>query len=51
MIKIEDRKLFVNTIDNLIEIKELQPEGKKRMSAVDFINGLGKTILSGYLFK
>jgi len=36
----EDKKLFVNTNDYMIEILELQPEGKKRMSANDFINGI-----------
>lgn len=39
-IYIEDKKLFVNTNDYMIEILELQPEGKKRMSANDFINGI-----------
>lgn len=33
-------KLFVNTLDNLLEICELQLEGKKRISSSDFINGL-----------
>ncbi|MBK8982814.1 MAG: methionyl-tRNA formyltransferase [Ignavibacteria bacterium] len=37
---ISEKKLYVNTKDNLLEICELQPEGKKRMSAKDFINGL-----------
>ncbi|MFC2093044.1 methionyl-tRNA formyltransferase [Bacteroidota bacterium] len=41
-IHIEDKKLFVNTNDSMIEILELQPEGKKRMSANDFINGILK---------
>ncbi len=40
---IDNKKLFVTTEDFLLEIKELQPEGKKRMSAVDFINGFDKT--------
>jgi methionyl-tRNA formyltransferase len=39
-IKIEDKKLYVNTKDFLIEINELQIEGKKRMKAIDFINGI-----------
>ena len=41
-IHIEDKKLFVNTNDYMIEILELQLEGKKRMSANDFINGILK---------
>lgn len=40
---IENKKLFVSAEDNLIEIMELQPEGKKRISALDFINGADKT--------
>ncbi|MBP5315269.1 MAG: methionyl-tRNA formyltransferase [Muribaculaceae bacterium] len=38
-IVIEGKKMFVGTCDNLLEILELQPSGKKRMKAVDFING------------
>lgn len=37
---ITGKKLYVSTRDNLLELSELQPEGKKRMSAKDFINGL-----------
>ena len=40
VILIKDKKLFVNTTDYLLEIFELQPEGKKRMSSTDFINGI-----------
>lgn len=36
----EGKKLFVNTNDNLLEILELQLEGKKRMKAIDFLNGM-----------
>ncbi len=42
-ILIENKKLYVSSEDNLIEILELQPEGKKRLSALDFINGADKT--------
>lgn len=38
-IVIEGKKMFIGTCDNLLEILELQPSGKKRMKAVDFING------------
>ncbi len=41
--RITGKKLYVNTKDNLLEISELQPEGKKRMTAKDFINGLNLT--------
>jgi len=37
---ISRNKLFANTQDNLLEICELQLEGKKRISSSDFINGL-----------
>lgn len=47
IIHIEGKKLFVNTNDCLIEILELQLEGKKRMSANDFINGILKNKPSG----
>lgn len=39
--KIEGKRLFIGTGKGGLEILELQPEGKKRMSAIDFINGLG----------
>jgi methionyl-tRNA formyltransferase len=38
-IKIESSKIFVSCSDSRIEILELQPEGKKRMPAKDFVNG------------
>ncbi len=46
---IEGKKLFVSTSDFDIEILQLQPEGKKPMSAADFINGMNKseTIIFG----
>ncbi len=37
---INNKQLLVSTIDNELEILELQLEGKKRSSAADFINGL-----------
>lgn len=42
-ILIEKQHLFVSTGDELLEILELKPEGKRNMTASDFINGLGKT--------
>ncbi len=36
---VEGRRLFVAAIDKLLEVEELQPAGKKRISALDFING------------
>ncbi len=33
------KRLFLRTVDGTLEILEIQPEGKKLMSAQDFING------------
>jgi methionyl-tRNA formyltransferase len=41
-LKISGKSLSVNTQDGLIEILELQPEGKKQMPASAFINGISK---------
>lgn len=40
VVSVSDKKLMVNTKDVLLEINELQPEGKNKMSAKDFLNGL-----------
>jgi len=37
---IDGKKLLVNTKDNFIEILKLQPQGKKVLSSIDFINGI-----------
>ncbi len=41
-IQIEGKNLYVNTSDNLIQILELQLEGKKKLSAENFLNGIDK---------
>lgn len=38
-VKIDKSRLYVSCTDGLLEILELQMEGKKRVSANDFING------------
>ena len=38
-LKAENRRLFVATADEWLEILELQPAGKKRMAARDYLNG------------
>ena len=44
--RVEGRELLVGTGEGLLEVRELQPAGKRRMSAEDFINGLrGKKAL------
>ena len=44
-ILIENKKLFVNTGDNLLELLEIQMEGKKRISIGDFLNGADRNSL------
>ncbi len=48
-ILIRDKRIYVSTLSNLIEISELQMEGKKRIKAQDFINGLEKS--KKYIFQ
>lgn len=43
-IAVEEKKLLVSCLDNMIEILELQTEGKKRIPASEFINGLDKSV-------
>ena len=43
-IVVEEKKLLVSCLDNMIEILELQTEGKKRIPASEFINGLDKSV-------
>lgn len=38
-LKVENRRLLVATVDEWLEIVELQPAGKKRMAARDYLNG------------
>lgn len=42
-IVVEDKKLLVSCLDNMIEILVLQTEGKKSIPASEFINGLDKS--------
>jgi methionyl-tRNA formyltransferase len=37
---IENKKLFVRTLDGRLEVKQLQLQGKRPMIVLDFINGL-----------
>ena len=39
---VEKNKLFINTADYQLEILQLQPAGKRRMAAGDFLNGIQK---------
>ena len=40
---IDSKKLYISTKDKDIEVLTIQPEGKKPMTAIDFINGFNKT--------
>jgi methionyl-tRNA formyltransferase len=42
-IEIQNKKLFVSASDHFLEILELQPEGKKKMDAASFLNGIDKS--------
>jgi len=37
---IEGKKVYLPCSDGVLEIIELQPEGKPRMQAIDFVNGI-----------
>jgi methionyl-tRNA formyltransferase len=39
------KQIFVSAADNLIEILELQIEGKKRIPSNEFLNGIDKNTL------
>ncbi|MCB9255845.1 MAG: methionyl-tRNA formyltransferase [Chitinophagales bacterium] len=47
-IKVKDKKLFVGTGKGLLEIIGLQMEGKKRCSALDFINAYQDILARGF---
>ena len=38
-VRIEGKRLLAGCVDRFIELTQVQPEGKKRMSAADFLNG------------
>lgn len=40
LIFVANKKLYINCIDGLLCVKMLQPQGKSRMDATSFINGL-----------
>lgn len=51
IIKIEKDGLICTTKDNLIKIKDMAIEGKKRCKAKDYINGIKKEKLIGKVLK
>ena len=40
-----NKNLFVNTGDNLLELTEVQPEGKRKLTSLEFINGIKKNTI------
>ena len=50
-ISVEGRQLFISAADEKLEILELQMEGKKRMLAADFLNGMREKIKTEIIFR
>jgi len=50
-ITVDDKKLFVACADEKLEILELQMEGKKRMLAADFLNGMREKLKTEIIFR
>lgn len=44
-------RLYIAAADNLLEIEELQPAGRKRMSGKDYVNGMRNIRYNSYLCK
>jgi len=45
---VNGKQIFVSTADNLLEILELQIEGKKRIPSTEFLNGIDKNLLKSF---
>ena len=50
-ISVEGKQLFISAADEKLEILELQMEGKKRMLAADFLNGMREKIKTEIIFR
>ena len=50
-IRIDGKHIFISTADEELEILELQLEGKKRMSAADFLNGMREKMKNDIIFQ
>lgn len=50
-IVIEGKKLYISAQKHLVEIEELQLEGKKRMNAADFLNGMREKLKNDKIFQ
>lgn len=50
-ILIEGKKIYISAKKHLVEIEELQLEGKKRMNAADFLNGMREKLKSEIIFQ
>jgi methionyl-tRNA formyltransferase len=47
-IVLDNKKIYVQTADDLLEILELQLEGKKRIPSGEFLNGIDKVLLQKF---
>ena len=50
-IVVDGKHLYIAAADELLEIEELQLEGKKRMTAADFLNGMREKLKSDKIFQ
>ena len=50
-IVIEGKKLYISAHKHMVEIEELQLEGKKRMNAADFLNGMREKLKTEIIFQ
>jgi methionyl-tRNA formyltransferase len=48
-ITVEGRHIFIDTADQQLEVVELQMEGKRRMAASDFLNGLKDKLTTAHV--
>lgn len=51
IVRIYDDGIGVSTLDSEIIITEIKPEGKRRMSVKDYLNGIDKDALIGKVFN
>ena len=50
-IVVDGKHLYIAAADDLLEIEELQLEGKKRMTAADFLNGMREKLKTDKIFQ
>ena len=50
-IRVDGKHILISAVDEELEILELQLEGKKRMSAADFLNGMREKMKNDIIFQ